>query len=112
MTRAVVVVNQLAAMEPPPLGGGGEEEWASPSSSPPPTSWCHALSGLCAPDVLPRLLVPPPPSSTPYDYNDECAELRGRCACAVGNLAGDSEHNREALLSSLPSSLLEDAALA
>ena len=69
----------------------------------PPSSWCAALSGLCAPRALPLLLLPGGGAivvDRNRDRDDRCdVGLYDRCAWAIGNLSGDSEGNRTALLS-------------
>lgn len=106
---ATSLVGQLAATEPPPPGSSPSRPFDEPRVGTgdgvraPPSSWCAVLSGLCAPRALPSLLPPGGGAivvNCDRDRDDRCdVGLYERCAWAIGNLSGDSEGNRTALLS-------------
>ena len=104
--QAAIVLTQLSAMEPPPPPNlSFDQDQFSPYGHPPqelasslelaPSSWCHvlvhsqALSALIQKVTMPSSMA----SITPHDVN-----ICEKCVWAIGNLAGDSEMAREALL--------------
>lgn len=119
---AAITLNQLAATEPPPpsMATSSPLEEYSPYGPPPtpasqissiPPSWCYVIVHSPALQALVQNIDPPPNSSPPpppqfhphsikaeiNKFNDR-VQLCEKCVWAVGNLAGDSELARMALL--------------
>lgn len=123
---AAIILNQLAATEPPPpsMASTPLEEY-SPYGPPPtpasqtssiPPSWCYVIVHSPALQALVQNIDPPPNSSpppppppppqpfSPYSIKNDINKFNDRvhlcekCVWAVGNLAGDSELARMALL--------------